>query len=85
MVGAASGGDLGVNIGECQTGRAIRSGGLLQRGLRLERPNAAQERARGFYRRCRNAQEHGYGLAFGRDDQVIFARRLQPLAGRFLL
>ena len=45
MVGTASGGDFGVNIGECQTVRAIDRGGLpLQHGLILERPNAAQWR-----------------------------------------
>jgi hypothetical protein len=41
VVGTASGGDFGVNIGERQTGRAIGSGGLLQRGLRLECPSAS--------------------------------------------
>ena len=38
MAGTASGGDFRVNIGQGQTGRAIGSGGLLQRGLRLRAP-----------------------------------------------
>ena len=37
MAGTTSGGDFGVNVGGHQIGRAIGSGGLLQRRLRLER------------------------------------------------
>ena len=83
MAGTASGGDFRVNIGQRQTGRAIGSGGVLQRGLRLERPDAAQKQARGFYRGCRNAQEHGDWLAFGRDDQIIFRPKAQAPKGRY--
>jgi len=83
--GAARGGDLRINIGHGQGSGAVGSGGLLKRGLGLKRPDAAQKRARGFHRRGRNAQQHGHWLAFGGDDQVSLASRLQPLAGRFLL
>ena len=56
---------------------------MLQCGLRLERPNTAQERAGGFYRRRRNAQEHSDWLAFGRDDQIIFRPKAQAPKGRY--
>ena len=72
-MGATAGGNFGINIGHGETGSAVDHGGLLERVLRLQRADAAHERAGGFHRRGRDAEQHRDWLAFGRDDQVVLA------------
>jgi len=44
----------------------LTAAGLLKRSLRLERPNSAHQRARGFYQRCRRKEPVHESVGFAR-------------------